>query len=134
MRWIGFLMLAGILQTAGVDVRSEYDQRFFRALRSVFDSFQKENLQRVFQRAPQLGCFELLGDWRTAAFFNEDNKIESWFYKTFEEVQADLSRYIFQGDCKTDSADVNVVSRFPVRDSMDAYNRREIDFDRIAYK
>jgi len=135
MRWIGFLMLAGVLaipvETRG---QAQYDERFFEALKSVFDTFNKADLQRVFQTAPRIDCFELLGDWRTTAFFSEDNNLERWFYKTFEEVQADLSRYIFNGDCKKESADVDVVSRFPLRDSMEAYNRREIDFDRIVYK
>jgi hypothetical protein len=133
MRWIGFLMLAAVLLHP-VESRAQYDERFFEALKSVFDTFNKDDLQRVFQSAPRIPCAELLGDWRTAAFLNEDTKLERWFYKTFEEVQADLSRYIFQGNCKTESADVDVVSRFPVRDSMEAYNRREIDFDRIVYK
>lgn len=146
MRWIRILMLAGVVaapvatrgqsqtQTAAADLRSQYDDRFFEALRSVFDTFNKTDLQRVFQSAPGIPCSELLGDWRTAAFFNEDSQLERWYYKTFEEVQADLSRYIFQGNCKTETSDVDVVSRFPQRDSMEAYNRREIEFDRIAYK
>jgi hypothetical protein len=135
MRWIGFVMLAGVL-ISPVETRgqAQYDERFFAALRSVFDTFNRTDLQRVFQSAPRIACTELLGDWRTAAFFSEDNNLERWFYKTFEEVQADLSRYIFQGDCKKESADLDVVSRFPVRDSMDAYNRKEIEFDRIGYK
>jgi hypothetical protein len=107
--------------------------RFFQALQTLFDTFNAD-LRRVFQNAPRIECSDLVGDWRTAAFFNEDARLERWFYKSFEEVQADLSRYIFQGDCKTESADIDVVSRFPVRDSLEAYNRKEIEFDRIVYK
>jgi hypothetical protein len=112
----------------------EFDSRFFQVLQGVFENFRNADLQRAFQAAAPVGCSELLGDWRTTAFFSDDRNLERWYYKTFEEVQADLSRYIFQGKCGSETANLEVASRFPVRQSLEAYNRREIEFDRIAFK
>jgi hypothetical protein len=137
------LLFAGILgfpvpgrtqSVATEDSRADYDARFFQVLQSVFDTVRDADLQGVFQAATPIGCSDLLGDWRTAAFFNEDRNLERWFYKTFEEVQADLSRYIFQGRCGSETSGVQVVSRFPVRESMEAYNKGQLEFDRIAFK
>jgi hypothetical protein len=145
MRWIAVVVMAGILglsasapigaQTSATGIPgNQYDSRFFQALQRIFATFNDADLQRVFQTMQPIRCSELVGDWRTTAFFNENRNLERWYYKTFEEVQADLSRYIFQGSCDSEFAKVDVVSRFPVRQSMDAYNRGEIEFDRIAFK
>jgi hypothetical protein len=145
MRWIAvvfMILILGLPGSAPVEAQTvvsdapgkDYDTRFFQALQRIFETFNDGDLQRVFQAAQPIGCSDLLGDWRTAAFFNENRNLERWYYKTFEEVQADLSRYIFQGQCGSESATVEVVSRFPVRQSMEAYNKGEIEFARIAFK
>jgi len=135
----GFLMLLGNApleaQTAAANTPGKaYDTRFFQALQRIFATFNDADLQRVFQEMQPIRCSELVGDWRTTAFYSENRNLERWYYKTFEEVQADLSRYIFQGKCDSEFANVDVVSRFPVRQSMEAYNKGEVEFDRIAFK
>jgi len=145
MRWWAIGSLLSIFYFSGIGLghpqstptqasSETYDAKFFQVLQVLFDTFRDTDLQRSFQAAPPIGCSELLGDWRTAAFFNENRNLERWFYKTIEEVQADLSRYIFQGKCSSESADVQVASRFPVRDSMEAYNKGQIEFDRITFR
>lgn len=111
-----------------------YDAKFFEALKTLFDDFSSTDLQRAFQTAAPIRCAELLGDWRPAAFFNDDRNLERWFHKTFDEVQAELARYSFRGRCDSDSASVDVTSRFPIRESVEAYNSRKIAFDKIAFK
>jgi hypothetical protein len=137
MRWIAVLLVAGIFHTS-VGVRGqqpgEYGSRFFQALKSLFDDFSSSDLQRTFQSAPLIKCSELIGEWRPAAFFNDDRNLERWFHKTFEDVQAELARYRFQSRCETESANVDVTTRFPVRESVDAYNSRKTEFAKILYK
>lgn len=135
----GLLGLAGTVPVQAQNSASDapgkqFDSKFFQVLQGIFENFRNADLQRVFQAATPVGCSELLGDWRTTAFFSDDRNLERWYYKTFEEVQADLSRYIFQGKCGSETATLEVASRFPVRQSIDAYNKGEIEFDRIAFK
>jgi hypothetical protein len=111
-----------------------FDAKFFQVLKTLFDDFSSSDLSRRFQSAQPIQCSELLGDWRPAAFLNDDPKLERWFYKTFDEVQAELARYSFRGRCDSENNAVEVTTRFPVRESVDAYNNRKIDFDKIAYK
>jgi len=137
MRWAALLLVAGIsCVSAGAQVQQpgEYDAPFFRALKTLFDDFSSSDLQRTFQSASPIKCSELLGEWRPAAFFNDDKNLERWFHKTFEDVQAELARYRFQGRCESESANVDVTTRFPVRDSVDAYNARKIEFSKIVYQ
>lgn len=111
-----------------------YDPKFFRVLKTVFDKFGDVDLQRAFQAAQPVACLELVGNWRQAAFFSEDRNLERWYFKSFDEVQAELSRYVFQGTCNTEFAAVDLATRFPVRESVAAYNRSQIEFDRIDFK
>jgi hypothetical protein len=138
MRWIAVLLVAGIsCISASAQVQQtpgEYDARFFQVLKSLFDDFSSADLQRTFQSAPAIQCSELVGEWRPAAFFNDDRNLERWFHKTFDDVQAELARYRFQSRCATESANVDVTTRFPVRDSVDAYNSRKIEFSKISYQ
>ena len=111
-----------------------YDSKFFQVLKTVFDKFGDVDLQRAFQSAQPVTCSELAGNWRQAAFFNEDRNLERWYFKSFEEAQSELSRYIFQGSCSSEFAALDLMTRFPVRDSVAAYNASQIEFDRIAFK
>lgn len=138
MRWIAvFLSVAALM---GSPVRSygqekdAYNPKFFEALKTLFEDFSSNDLQRAFQDAQAIRCSELLGEWRPAAFFNDDRNLERWFHKTFDDVQAELARYTFRGRCDSESATVDVTSRFPIRESVDAYNSQNIGFDKIAYK
>lgn len=115
-------------------VTTAYDSKFFQVLKTVFYKFGDMDLQRAFQAAQPVTCSELKGNWRQAAFFNEDRNLERWYFKSFEEVQAELSRYVFQGACGSEFAALELVTRFPVRDSVAAYNRSQIEFDRIDFR
>jgi hypothetical protein len=137
MRWIVLLVITSfcaLTLNAGPQTPVEYDAKFFEALKTLFDDFSSTDLQRAFQAAQPIPCSELLGEWRPAAFFNDDRNLERWFHKSFDEVQAELARYSFRGRCDSESATVDVTSRFPVRESVDAYNAQKISFDKIAYK
>jgi hypothetical protein len=141
MRWFLALVIAGFsaapayAQDPPATAQSPaFDAKFFQVLKALFDDFSGTDLARRFQSAQPIQCSELLGDWRPAAFLNDDPKLERWFYRTFGEVQAELARYSFRGRCDSESAPLDVSSRFPIRESVDAYNSRKIDFDKIAYK
>jgi hypothetical protein len=138
MRWIVFLVLAGFsgasVRASAQDLAPAFDAKFFQVLKTLFDDFSTSDLSRRFQSAQPIQCSELVGDWRPAAFLNDDPKLERWFYKTFDEVQAELARYSFRGRCDSESGAVEVTTRFPIRESVEAYNSRKIDFDKIAYK
>src|SRR5262245_4371759 len=93
----------GSSQSTAAQSRKVYDSKFFQALKRVFDDFGDVDLQRAFQSARPITCSELVGHWRQAAFFNEDRSLERWYFKSFEEVQSELSRYIFEGSCPSES-------------------------------
>lgn len=145
MRWIVLVLIVGFscvsvgAQPQNQPVVSQatpttFDAKFFQVLEVLFDDFSGTDLHRTFQSAQPIQCSELLGDWRPAAFFNDDRNLERWFHKTFQEVQAELARYSFKGQCDSQSASLEVTTRFPVRESLEAYNSRKLDFDKIAYK
>jgi hypothetical protein len=144
MRWIALLLIAGFsLFSADAYGQNQpvvpptppvFDAKFFEALKTLFDDFSSSDLQRAFQAAQPIRCSELLGEWRPAAFFNDDRNLERWFHQTFDEVQAELARYSFRGRCDSESASVDVTSRYPIRESVDDYNLQKISFDKIAYK
>ena len=128
------ISVSGFAQSGSSGSTTAYDSKFFQVLKRVFDNFGDVDLQRAFQSAQPLTCSELVGNWRQAAFFNEDRNLERWYFKSFEEVQAELSRYIFSGACSSESTALDLATRFPIRESVDSYNRSQIEFDRIAFK
>jgi hypothetical protein len=107
---------------AGQD--SDFGAKFFEELRRIFGRFRDADLQRVFQAARPIKCVDLVtdkGEWREVAFFNEDRKLGDWYRTNLDEVKADLSVYIFKGGCGGQRAAVQVTTKFPVEDSLRAY-------------
>ncbi len=104
--------------------QDEYSRKFFEQLRSLFGRFRDADLQRAFELARPIRCSELIsgtGEWRNVAFFNEDRNLGNWYHSSLEEVRGDLSSYTFKGPCSTDQSSVQLVTKYPVRDSLDRY-------------
>jgi hypothetical protein len=100
------------------------ESAFFEQLRSLFGRFQDADLRRAFRDARPIRCSELTsdgGEWRPVAFFNEDRKVGAWYHRSLAEVNGDLSVYTFKGECTKDQDSVQVVTTFPVKDSLDRY-------------
>jgi hypothetical protein len=115
--------------------QAEYGTKFFDQLRTLFGRFRDADLQRAFDTAGPVPCSELIsdnGEWREVAFFNEDRRLGDWFHQSLEAVKSDLSVYIFKGLCRSDRSNVQLVTKFPVRDSLDAYNDRRIDLQQVV--
>ncbi len=113
----------------------EYGTKFFDQLRSLFGRFRDADLQRAFEAASPVPCSEFIsdnGEWREVAFFNEDRRLGDWFHESLEEVKSDLSVYLFKGLCRSDKSGIQLVTKFPVRDSLDAYNERKIPLEQIT--
>jgi hypothetical protein len=113
---------------------SQYSRQFFAQLRTVFGRFREADLQRVFERAQPIQCSELInekGEWRTVAFFNEKRELGDWYRSSFEEVKRDLSVFIFSGVCRGDHGPVSLTTKFPVSESVEAYNQNKIPLDDI---
>ncbi len=72
------------------------------------------------------------GEWRTVAFFNEKRELGDWYRTNFDEVKNDLAVFIFKGVCRGDHAPVQLTTKFPVRESLDAFNERKIGLDDVA--
>ena len=103
---------------------NQSEKNFFDQLRNLFGRFKEADLRRAFQTARPIRCSELVsdtGEWRPVAFFNEDRKLGEWYHRSLEEVKADLSVYIFKGACTKDQDNVQVITKFPVKDSLDRY-------------
>jgi len=112
----------------------EFGTKFFDQLRSLFGRFRDADLQRAFETASPVPCSELIsdnGEWREVAFFNEDRRLGDWFHETLEEVKSDLSVYLFKGLCRSEKNSLQLVTKFPVRDSIDAYNDRKITLQQV---
>jgi len=110
------------------------EQKFFEQLRSLFGRFRDGDLQRAFDTAGPIRCSDLVsddGEWRPVAFFNEDRKLGAWYHSSLEEVKGDLSAYIFKGTCTTEQSSVQLVTKFPVKDSLDRYADGRIHFNEI---
>ncbi|HLH31901.1 MAG TPA: hypothetical protein VKY31_11920 [Terriglobia bacterium] len=112
----------------------QYGRRFFVQLRTVFGRFRDSDLQRVFDGAQPIQCSELVnepGEWRTVAFFNEKRELGDWYRSNFDEVKTDLSVFIFKGMCRGEHGPVQLTTKFPVSESVEAYNQRQIALNEV---
>ncbi len=71
------------------------------------------------------------GEWRTVAFFNEKRELGDWYRSNFDEVKTDLSVFIFKGTCRGDHGPVQLTTKFPVSESVEAYNQQRIRLDDV---
>jgi len=111
-----------------------YSRKFFLQLRGVFGRFRETDLERAFERAQPIQCSELIngnGDWRTVAFFNEKRELGDWYRSSLEEVKTDLSAFIFKGVCRGEHGPVQLTTKFPVSETVEAYNRGRITLDQV---
>src|SRR6266704_590211 len=114
--------------------RPRYDRRFFVQLRGVFGRFRDTDLQRAFDRAQPIQCSELIndeGEWRTVAFFNEKRELGDWYRSSFDEVKSDLAVFTFKGVCRGEHGPVQLTTKFPVTESIQAYNQKRIGLEEI---
>src|SRR5215475_7071588 len=112
----------------------QYGRRFFTQLRAVFGRFRDADLQRVFDTAQPIQCSELVnepGEWRTVAFFNEKRELGDWYRSNFDEVRNDLSVYVFKGVCRGEHGPVQLTTKFPVSESVDAYEHGTIPLEKV---
>lgn len=112
----------------------DYGTRFFDQLRTLFGRFRDADLQRAFDSAVPVPCSELIsdnGEWREVAFFNEDRRLGDWFHQSLDAVKSDLSVYVFKGSCRSDENSIQLVTKFPVRDSLDDYNSGKIPLQQV---
>jgi hypothetical protein len=114
---------------------TQYGDRFFEQLGSIFGRFRDADLQKVFQTARPILCSDLVmekGEWRAVGFFNENRKLGDWYRKSLDAVKHDLAVYVFKGDCDGARERLEVTTKFPVHESIDAYEARKIGFDEIV--
>jgi len=112
----------------------EYGTRFFDQLGRIFGRFRDADLRQVFQAARPIQCSDLVmgtGEWRAVAFFNENRKLGDWYRKSIDEVKHDLAVYSFKGSCDRQSERLRVTTKFPVYESIQAYQERRIGFNEI---
>ncbi len=113
---------------------AQYSRKFFTQLRSIFGRFRDSDLQRVFDAAQPIQCSELIndpGEWRPVAFFNEKRELGDWYHANFEEVRHDLAVFIFKGVCRGERGPVQLTSKFPVADRIEAYAQGLIGLDEV---
>ena len=129
---VGLLAAAGDLPAGETE---RYDRRFFVQLRTVFGRFRNTDLDRAFDKAQSIQCSELVNEeaeWRTVAFFNEKRELGDWYRKSLEEVKNDPSVFVFKGVCRSEHGPVQLTTKFPVTETVEAYSQRRIGFDEIA--
>jgi hypothetical protein len=114
--------------------QGDYGEKFFDELRRIFGRFRDSDLRRVFDSAGPIPCSELVtdkGEWREVAFFNENRKLGDWYRTSLDEVKDDLAVYVFKGSCGGARAAVQVTTKFPVEESIHAFQDRRIKFEDI---
>jgi hypothetical protein len=131
-----FLFLALVRQdiNAQQPESAQYGDRFFEQLGSIFGRFRDTDLQHVFQMARPIRCSDLVmekGEWRAVGFFNENRKLGDWYRKSLDAVKHDLAVYVFKGSCDGARERLEVTTKFPVHESIDAYEAQKIRFDEI---
>jgi hypothetical protein len=112
----------------------QYGQRFFDQLKAVFGRFRDSDLQRAFESAHPIQCSELInqkGEWRPVAFFNENRELGSWYRQSFEQVRHDVSAYLFKGTCRGKHAALQLTTKYPVVESLEAYQHGSISIDDV---
>jgi hypothetical protein len=143
--WVLVCMTIGILTAAGAYAQRErviqppadserYGRKFFVQLRAMFGRFRDVDLQRAFEKAQPIQCSELVnedGEWRTVAFFNEKRELGDWYRSRLEEVKTDLTVFRFTGTCRGDHGPVQLTTKFPVTESIEAYNQQRIGLDEV---
>ena len=131
-----FLLLLSFFVTLDASAQVErYDRKFFAQLRGVFGRFRDADLLRVFDNAQPIQCSEFVndeGEWRTVAFFNEKRELGDWYRRNFDEVKSDLAVFIFKGVCRGEHGPVQLTTKFPVTESIEAFNQRQINLDEVA--
>jgi hypothetical protein len=111
-----------------------YSRQFFIQLRSIFGRFRESDLQRAFESAQPIQCSELIsdkGEWRTVAFFNERRELGDWYRRNFDEVKSDLAVFSFKGVCRGERGPVQLTTKFPISESIEAFNQGRIELEQI---
>ena len=139
-----FLFVAALLTASGTYAQRErempppqidaYGGKFFDQLQRIFGRFKNEDLERVFKSADPLACSDLVtenGEWRDVAFFNENRSYGDWYRTNIDEVKNDLTVYVFKGACREKRDPVQVTTKFPVHESLRAYQEGKIHFNDI---
>src|SRR5260370_21723186 len=131
-----FFLILTFCATLNASVQFErYDRKFFAQLRGIFGRFGDSDIQRVFDNAQTIQCSELIndeGEWRTVAFFNERRELGDWYRRNFEEVKSDLAGFIFTGVCRGEHGPVQLTTKFPVTESIEALNQKRISLREVA--
>ena len=113
---------------------SQYGRRFFIQLKGIFGRFREAVLDRVFDSAVPIQCSELIndkGEWRTVAFFNENRELGDWYRSNLEEVKHDLAVFTFGGVCRGEHGPVQLTTKFPVTESIEAYTQQKIGLEQV---
>ena len=116
------------------DENDQYGERFFDQLKAVFGRFRDSDLQRAFENAHSIQCSELInqkGEWRPVAFFNDNRELASWYRQSFEQVRHDVSAYLFKGTCRGQHAALQLTTKYPVVESLEAYQHGSISIDDV---
>ena len=113
---------------------SPYSRTFFMQLKGIFGRFRDADLDRVFDSAEAIRCSDLIsdkGEWRTVAFFNEKRELGDWYRSNLDEVKHDLAVFAFSGVCRGEHGPVQLTTKFPVTESIQAYTQQQIGLEQI---
>jgi hypothetical protein len=130
----GYAQRETAVRPANDNPTQQYGTRFFLQLRTIFGRFRDSDLHRAFDKARSIQCPDLVSEkseWRTVAFFNEKRELGHWYRSNLEEVKSDLTVFLFSGVCRGDRGSLRLTTKFPVTESVNAYNRGEIPLENV---
>jgi hypothetical protein len=114
----------------------EYGGDFFDQLYRMFARFTEGDLRQVFRTARPIQCSELVSDnseWRDVAFFG-GKRFGDWVRTSRVEVKNDPAVYIFTGLCRSQQWTVQVTTKVPFQESLEAFRKAEDPVRKIQVK
>jgi hypothetical protein len=117
--------------------KDEFGPKFFDELGRIFGRLHGANVHHAFQVSRPIQCSDLVNmksKWRHVAFFSGKQGDRDWYRINRDEVRTDLATYIFEGDCRSKTATLQLATTVPVDESVRAYQQGKIQLSEIHVK
>jgi hypothetical protein len=120
--WAAFwVLMSAVAFSQDSTPTDAFGRKFFDDLRTVFGRLERSDLDRAFREAKAPQCSELVGqtaEWKHVAFINDDRSLAAWHFDSIEDVKKDPSKYVFSGNCRSETDALRVATSLPVQEHL----------------